>query len=178
MVCACTVTCVAVIVVPTFRYAIELLMITFKFCPLMSAFKLKIPDDVNVNVVCVRPCFRIFAPLAIVRLPLPACVQPPRLGQTLPFTAMLTLLFARASEMTFAADASMIKSIGSRNHKPDLPFAALVSTTNFGARLTIPFELVSINPPLPFIAPPIALSVPATVVLTCDQIAIDPALPF
>ena len=136
------------------------------------------PDEVSVNVVGVRPCFKMFAPLAIVSAPLPACVQLPRLGQILPFTAMLTLLFASASEMTFAADASMIRSIGSKNHKPDLPFAALVSTTNFGARFTAPLELVSTNPPLPPSTPPIALSVPATVVLTCDQMAIEPALPF
>ena len=153
-------------------------MITFKFCPLISAFKLKIPDDVNVNVVGVRPCFRIFAPLAMVRAPLPACVQLPRLGQTLPFTAILTLLLASASEMTLAADASMMRSIGSKNHKPERPFAALVSTTIFGATFTVPLELVSTNPPLPLIAPPFAFSVPATVVFTCDQIAIDPALPF
>ena len=91
---------------------------------------------------------------------------------------MLTLLFASAREITFAADASMIRSIGSKNHSPDLPLAALVSTLSCGAKLTCPFELVSTKPPLPDSAPPIALSVPATVVFNCDQIAIEPALPF
>ena len=90
---------------------------------------------------------------------------------------MLTLLLESAVEMTFADALSMVRSIGSNNHVPDLPLLALVLTTTVGAKLTCPLELVSIKPPLPERAPPNAFSVPATEVLSCDQIAMMPPLP-
>ena len=144
----------------------------------MLALRLKTPDELKLKVDKLPVAFRIFAPLAIVRLPLPFCVQLPKLGQTLPLTAMLTLLFSSAAEMIFAVAASIVKSMGSKSQVPALPLLALVLMMAFGARMTVPLELVSTKPPLPDTAPPIALRLPAILVFRADQIAMMPPLPL
>ena len=154
---------------------------TLRFCPPMLAFRLKMPEEFRVKVVILPPAFRMSAPLAIVRLPEPFCVQPPRLGHAvvLAFTSIVTLLLLSAAEITFAAALSIVRSIGSKSQVPDLPvlLLAAVFTLTVGASATAPLELVSIKPPLPDKAPPMDLRMPATVVLTSDQIAIEPPLP-
>ena len=145
---------------------------------MILAFKLNMPDEDKVKVDKLPAAFRIFAPLAMVKLPLPFCVQPPKLGQTLPLTSRVTLLFSSAPEIILAAAKSITKSMGSKSQLPFLPLGALVFTIAFGASVTVPLELVSTKPPLPEIAPPMALSVPATEVCTLDQIAMMPPLPF
>ncbi|CAM3795092.1 hypothetical protein POBR111598_10075 [Polynucleobacter brandtiae] len=158
---------------------------TLRFSPAMLALRSNIPEEMSFKVVSVLPCFKMSAPLAIVKLPLPFCVQLPRLGQTLPLTSMVTLLLLNAAEIILDASESIMRSMGSKSHKPDLPLVfvalgvadALVSTETFLPRTTLPLELVSIKPPLPPSAPPTALSIPLTVVLISDQITILPALP-
>ena len=105
-------------------------MMTLRFSPAMLAFKSKMPEEMRRKVDAVVPALRMSAPLAMVKLPEPSWVQLPRLGQTLPLTSIVTLLFSSAAEMTFAAPASITKSIGSSNHNPVLPFGALVFTLN------------------------------------------------
>ena len=154
---------------------------TFRFWPLMLAFRLKIPEEFRVKVVILPPAFRMSAPLAIVRLPAPFCVQPPRLGQAvvLAFTSIVTLLLLSAAEMTLAAVLSIVRSIGSRSQVPALPILlfAAVFTLTVGASATVPLELVSTKPPLPESVPPVDFRIPPTVVLISDQIAIVPPLP-
>ena len=153
-------------------------MMTLRFSPVMFALRLKMPDEFKVKVVSVAPCLRISAPLAIVKLPLPFWAHEPIDGQTLPFTAIVTLLFDSAAEIIFAALESIIKSIGSKNQRPDFPLEAPASTANVLPTTTLPLELVSINPPLPPSRPPTAFSTPSTAVFTSDQIRIFPAFPW
>ena len=156
---------------PAFRFATELLMKTFKFSPTMLAFKLNAPLEFNVRLVNALPCFKMSAPLSIVRLPEPFCVHTPIPGQAfvLALTSITTLFCASAAEMTRATPASMFKSMGSSNHWPALPLGADVLMDAVGAITSCVLELVSINPPSPPMGPPMALSAPATEVLMLDQ---------
>ena len=64
----------------------------------------------------------------MVKLPLPFSVQAPITGQdvVLVVTAIVTLLFDKAAEITLAAELLMMRSIGSSNHVPVLPLLAPV----------------------------------------------------